>query len=281
MSLGNLFHLLTASSHAASLIELFIDHFRRTFDRKSRIALLREAEAELLDVHRALLDLREEDLAAFSLIKLADALRLQDDWNGALKWYEEAEALASKYHNPDREAGALFGKSRTKLLGGLDTAGALADIEHAIPLYERAEETSLLFKALGWKANIQQALGDLDGAMETYDSALKLSDDIDDRGLMFYAHLDRGDIYWDMLGVHIEGGDIEKEKATAREAKMEYQAAIRLADSLGWKGLASTVRELLDGLERYRTALKMLHSLQQDVDSLQKLRDSLQPSDSI
>ena len=95
--------------HAMTLIAQYIEHFRKTFDHKSGLATLHAAEAELIIATKALIDVNDLSLTGLSLLKLGDALRLREDWDGSLKYYEKAEAIAVKARDSAYEAAARIG----------------------------------------------------------------------------------------------------------------------------------------------------------------------------
>lgn len=242
--------------HAMSLVTLFIDHFRRTGDRTSRLALLDSAGAELLDAYQALESGKDFDLASLSLIKLGEVLRLRGAWEPAIQLYEKADALARRERNAAREAAARVGLARTKLLGTRDLEGAVRDIEHAISLYERRDDTSALFNALDWKAAIQEGQGNLDGAIETLDRAFSLTKRLDDRGLLFYGYMDRAAIHQSTSRKHVEARAFSKAYRATDQATADYKQALAVAEALGWKGLADEMRGFLKRNSLRRQAIE-------------------------
>ncbi|MBV8273970.1 MAG: tetratricopeptide repeat protein [Verrucomicrobia bacterium] len=87
-------------SDAGAKIDAFIDNFRRSGDRVSRIGDLEDAERHL----RASVDgfVSRGDLAnaALSLIKLGQIQRMEGKWDAALPYYQQAEVAAQKANNP-------------------------------------------------------------------------------------------------------------------------------------------------------------------------------------
>ncbi len=247
--------------HAMSLLAQYIEYFRKTGDTTSRLPTLYSGEAELLAAYQGLLEMNDLNLAALSLIKLGDGLRMRGEWEGALKRYGEAEALAGRARNSAHEAAARVGQARTKLLGTRDLEGALKDIEHAISLYERRKETSSLFNALDWKAAIQEGKGDLSGAIETLDRAFSHAADLDDRGLLFYGYLDRASVHQKMAQKFAEERAFAKAYRAADLAKADYELALGVAEALEWKGLAHEMRGFLKRLELRRQLIEAMERL--------------------
>ena len=96
---------------AIAKIDAVRDHFRKTFDYKSRIADLADAERQL----RASVEGFDGrgDLAnvALSLIRLGQIQRMQANWEAAGRYYEQAESAARKANHLAHQAKALMGRA--------------------------------------------------------------------------------------------------------------------------------------------------------------------------
>ena len=130
---ASLFVLLLASllaagpSHAADQAELlqqqaiqridgFVDLFRTSGDRTTRLPQLQQAERELIASYRAFLSRGDLVAGALSLIKLGDARRMLDRGDDAMEAYREAERLARQANQPAHEVKALLGQAKVEFL---------------------------------------------------------------------------------------------------------------------------------------------------------------------
>jgi tetratricopeptide (TPR) repeat protein len=265
--------------YGMSLQEVYREHFQKTFDYKTRLPLLDSAEAEITGAYQALMDAKDWNLATLSLLRLGDALRLHTKWGAALERYDQAEALARRTQNPTHEAAAHIGQARTKLLGKeeletTDLQGALKDIEQAVSLYKRSNDTIGLFRALDWKASMQEEQGNLGTAIETLNHAFSLAPSLDDRGLLYNGYLDRAGVYYKMLTKYTEEQNFAKAYSAADSAESDYQKAIPIAESLGWEGLAQAARQMLANVNSGRRIASMEESLTTMEESLATMEES-------
>jgi tetratricopeptide (TPR) repeat protein len=138
-----------------------------------------------------------------------------------------------------RKSSALFCAS---LLGTHDFEGAMASIEQAISFYQKGNETSALFNALDRKAEIQEEQGDLNGAIQTLDSALSIALQSDDQDLWFYAYLDRASVQKKQIWNHLNEKDFVKAHDVANRAKPITSGRLRsLSPAVG---TASPIRRV-------------------------------------
>ena len=92
---------------AIKRIDLFVEHFRKTGDFKTRVAdLLLPAQNDLLASHQAFSAQGDLAGAALSLIKLGSIQRMLGQWQPALEVYQAAvkTALAAKHAGHQAEA---------------------------------------------------------------------------------------------------------------------------------------------------------------------------------
>lgn len=241
---------------AIKQIDHFIDHFRKTGDRKALLPELQEAANELAES----LDLfmRNGDLAgaALSLIKLGDIHRMQDRWNQALDLYQQAEDLAKQIKHPARQAKALMGQARTKVYGLRDYGSAAIHIEEAVRLSALVEDKSYLFDALDYKAQIEISRGDLITAADTLNRAFSVATAIDDQALLFFGYLDRAEVYQKLAEKCDYNRTFEPCYEALGLAKADYQQALTLSRKLGYHGLANETKGFLQRLEERRELIK-------------------------
>lgn len=75
---------------AIQRIERYVDHFRRTFERRSLRHQLIQAERELEESVPMFRRGGSQGDAAHSLVKLADIRRYLEKWDSAIRTYQEA-----------------------------------------------------------------------------------------------------------------------------------------------------------------------------------------------
>ncbi|MCZ6620731.1 MAG: tetratricopeptide repeat protein, partial [Deltaproteobacteria bacterium] len=150
-------HLL--QEQAIKRIDTFIDYFRKTGDRVSLLPQLRQAYTELVTSYNAFLRSDNSAAAALCLIKLGDIQRMQNRWNQAVDFYQQAYKLAKEVDHSALQAKALMGRARTEIYGLRDLGAAAAHIDEARRLSAKVEDKSYLFDALDYTAQIQVSRG--------------------------------------------------------------------------------------------------------------------------
>lgn len=240
-------------------IDAYVDHFRRTFDRSSRRAELAQAEQELQESVRLFRDQRADAWAARALVRLGDARRYREDWNGAITSYREAQVLAGSAQADDVEAKALMGHARAALYGA-NTAGTAFDLaQRALIPAKRVADRSYLFDAYDLLAQVQVTQGDLVGAADSLNRAFALQELVGDDRLLFYGHLDRADVYQKLAEKCDYDRDFTPCLNAVELARRDYQAALAKAEGLGWSGLVTQTRGFLS---RLRVREEMIHGQQ-------------------
>jgi CHAT domain-containing protein len=249
---------------AVAKIDAFIDNFRKTGDRLSRIADLDDAEREL----RVSADefVKQSDLAnaALSLIKLGQIQRMQGKWSAALPYYGQAEIAAQKADHPAYQAKALIDRAKAeKQLRDYGTAQA--HVEKAIILATSLEDKSDLFDALDVLSQVQTDLGNYNAAAESLNRAFALPG-IKDESL-FYGYMDRSDTYRKMVDTNLKG-DLNVALDALDRARKDLNKALETAEKLGWSGLAKAMR---DSLEQAKVLATLIDSQIRSRQSLQKV----------
>jgi CHAT domain-containing protein len=237
-------------------VDGYLDHLRKTGDRTSRRPDLARAEQELLDSYRGFLGRGDLAGAALSALRLGDARRQQDQWEVAMEAYRETEKLARRADHPALLARALLGQMKVEFMGRKNLGAALALAKSAERVGASIAERKYLFEALDFQGSIQVAQGDLIGGSDTLNRALTLAENLDDRALLAYAYLDRGEVYQKLA----EKCDYQRTFAPCYEAlglaKQDYERVLVIAQGLGWVGLVHPTREILKNLEARRKLLE-------------------------
>lgn len=240
-------HLL--QERAIERIDRYIDHFRRTFDRGSMRGELAQAAAELEESVRLFRNAGADGDAAFSLVKLADLLRYNDKWDAAIRTYEDAAVLARESGAAGPECKALLGHARALMYGKQAPGPAYELVEQALRLAHEVDDRTYLFDAWDLLAQIQTGQGDLVGAADSMARAFAVKDAIQDKSLLYYAYLDRADIYQKFA----EKCDYQKTFKScldaATRAHEDYERALGVARDLRWNGLAEQTQGFIQRLE--------------------------------
>ena len=98
---------------AVKRIDLFVEHFRKTGDFKTRVAdLLLPAQNDLLASYQAFSEQGDLAGAALSLIKLGSIQRMLSQWQPALEVYQAAVKTARAAKHAGHQARALTHRSQ-------------------------------------------------------------------------------------------------------------------------------------------------------------------------
>ncbi len=260
---------------AVARIDRFIDHFRRTFDRSSLRQELIQAERELQDSIRLFRRGGALESAGQSLVKLGDSRRYLDNWDSAIGAYQEAIQTTREVNAPAVVCKALLGHARALLYGKISPGQGLQLVEQALPIAKSLEDRNCLFDAWDLLAQIQIAQGDLIGAADSMNRAFSLENSIKDDKLLFYAYLDRADIYQKFA----EKCDYQRNFKPCLDAidgaNRDYKAALAIAKKLRWDGLADQTE---DFIQRLSIRKEMIHG-QQRMHQLITDTDLFSPSD--
>ena len=239
---------LVLQQRAVDRIEAFIDHFRKTGDFRSRIADLRQAEAEIA-ASNAVLTVRGDWVGvAHGFVRLGQIARMQSNWDAAAAHYRKAEAAAQRARDPVLQARALTGFAQAEV-SRRNLGAAAGYASKAIPLAETGGDRKYLFDALDIVGQIQIAQGDLSAAAETLNRALAVANEIHDESRLFYGYLDHADAYLKRA----ERCDYERDFTVCLEAvglaRTDYTEALRLARQLGYVGLAAMTESFLQDID--------------------------------
>lgn len=230
-------------------LESYIEHFRKTGDQRSRLPDLTRAATDLAASQEEFFRRGENAAAALSVIKLGDVRRLQNQPRLALDCCEQGLRLARKANHKTNEVLALLGSARAEVYMLKDFPAATTHFGEAVRLSANLPDRTHLFNALSGLGNVQTAQGDFIGAADTYNRAFMLTSGLKDEALLFYAYLDRGEVYQKLA----EKCDYERTFHLCYEqldlAKKDYSAALGIARKLGYNGLARITEDFLKNLE--------------------------------
>jgi len=259
-------------SDAGAKIDAFIDNFRRSGDRVSRIGDLEDAERQL----RASVDgfVSRSDLAnaALSLIKLGQIQRMEGKWDAALPYYQQAEAAAQKANNPAYEAKALTDRARAEE-ELRDYGAAQGHVERAVILTTPLEDKSELFDALDVLAQVQMDQGNFNAAADSLNRAFVLPGIKDEK--LFYGYMDRSDIYRKIADTNLKR-NLDVALQALDKARENLTKALAIAEHLGWSGLVKAIR---DSLNQADVLKKLIDSQKPSRERLEKVFHPEKPSD--
>jgi CHAT domain-containing protein len=235
----------TLQKQAIQKIDNYRDYVRRTGDLNSLLPELQSAQGELTVSANTFLASKNLASAALSYIKLGDIERLQNHWNAARPLYSSARQFAKQANNQGYEALALIQMSRTELLGGGDLGAAAKYATQAVSLAMASGNQDYLFDALDQAANLEITQGNLNAAAEYLERAFALKDQVHDKSLAIYGHMDRASVYY----ARASKCDYETNFAICDEAFQlahnDYQQARNAAQALGYNFLAGEMQKLL------------------------------------
>ena len=220
----------------AAAIDAFVDHYRRTGDKTSKLAELNAMAPALVAAVRTFIGRGDNADAAQTLIPLGDIHRMQGRWELALTAYRMAENVARQAADPTLIARALKVQAQIDS-SQRDYGRALAHIEEALALLRPLPDRKLFGDALLVLADIQVKLADFAGAADSVSQAMTIADERQDDGLRFYALLDRGSI-WMAMGFCDAVRPTDRCLQQIDLALKDYAAGHAMATRLGWAGLA-------------------------------------------
>ena len=227
----------------------YAENFRKTGDQQSLLPGLNRAAADLMASHDEFLRRGDDAGAALSIIKLGDVRRMQKQPQPALESYGRGLRLANKANHKTNQVLALQGSGRVYAYMLGNHASASTNFGEAARLSADLPDRTHLFNALSDLGYMQVQQGDLIGAADLYNRAFTLTSGLKDEKLLFYVHLDRGEVYQKLA----EKCDYERSFQPCYEqldlAKKDYTTAVVIARRLGYEGLARTAESFLKTLE--------------------------------
>ncbi len=254
---------------AVQRIDRYVTHFRQTFDRNSLRHELTQSERELEDSVRLFLQAGALEEAGRSLVKLGDSRRYLDQWDSAISAYEQAARTARKAGAGAVLCKALLGRARALLYGKKTSGPALELVEQALPLAKELDNRSYFFETWDLLAQIQVSQGDLVGAADSMSRAFFIENAIKDDELLFYAYLDRAEIYQKFAEKCDYQRDFKPCLDEVERAFRDYEQALTLARKLRWHGLAEQTQGFIQRLKIRKEMIQgqqRVHELMTDTD---------------
>ena len=112
--------------------------------------------------------------------------RYQDQWNEAVRAWDQVRKLAQRLNDLPRQLNAVEGMARSLRLGGQDNAGALPYLHEAYRLAGKLKKMEEVGRFLNSMAIIEWDLRNYDNALNHYEEALSVYRDLgDDRKVGF------------------------------------------------------------------------------------------------
>jgi tetratricopeptide (TPR) repeat protein len=231
----------------------FVDHYRRTGDRGSKLAELNAAAPELVAAVRNSMARQDYAAVAQTLIPLGDIHRMQGRWEPALTAYRMAETFARHVADPTLIARAL----RTQALvesSQRDYGRAREHAEAALALSRTLPDKKLFGDVLLVLAGIQVALGDFAAAADGIKQAMTIAEERGDDEQRFYVLLERAGMG---TGSCDAAHPTERCLQQIELALQDYAQGRALATRLGWSGLA---REMEGFISRAESMAQLIRS---------------------
>ncbi len=252
---------LVLQQKAIRRIEAFIEHFRKTGDRKSRVRDLAQAEAELAQSNRILSTREEWSALSLGLVKEGDIYRMQAQWPKTIAFYQQAVDAAKRGQDVIRQADALARKGLAEKSRN-NLGQASEDALEAIRLVEKTTDQDILAFALDVLTIVQIARGDLAGAAETVSREFEAASIAKEPLSTYYAFLSRSDIYL-KSGEKCDYQDsFELCYQALDHARADLQQAAAIADKLGYTALVRTTEQFIGNVEKRRTLVKFKENAQ-------------------
>ena len=224
---------------------------------------------------------RDLQQAESELTTSNEALAARGDWRAVargLVWLGQIQRMQANgkpalayYHHAETTARlandiVIYIKA---LIGLAQTEAQLRDYglaavhaAQAVKLSEPLADKKLLFDALSVAGQIQVNQRNLNAAVDTFNRAFMVAQGLKDESLRFYSHLDRADAYFNFA----RECDFKKTYKPCLEAieraRADYNAALSLARKLGYAGLAKSTAGFLRNVQDQ----EQLVQAQQDLD---------------
>ena len=254
----------TLQQQGIARIDRYVDHFRRTFDQLSLRHELVEAENELEQSVTLFKNAGESENSAYSLLKLGDVRRMLNDWDNAIRTYEQAASEARQANAPGIQCKALLGDARAYLYGKKNSGPALERVRQAITLCQQSANPDFIFDSWDLLTQVQVSEGDYIGAADSINKAFTVKSSVKDDKQLFYGYLDRADVYQHFAEKCDYERDFKPCLDGVEHARRDYEAANQVANALGWEGLAKQSKAFIQRLEIRRQMIESqqrMHSL--------------------
>jgi CHAT domain-containing protein len=258
--------------HAIEQIEQYREHFYRTGERESLRPTLQQAEGELQASYDAFIAKGDSASAALSKIYLgkienirsveqlsisatahgmnmASAQPIETHNKAAMELFRAAFELAKKANHPGNEAKALMGLGRTDGLDLGNVTDGAADASEAIRVASQAGDEDDLFDALTLAAELELQRGRMAAASSYLDRAMGMQSRVKRRVLVYYAYMDRSNIYRNGVEVCTSEPRFASCYDALKHARGDLATAQELARTLGYFFLAQNAQRASGDLD--------------------------------
>jgi len=253
---------LALQQQAIRRIDGFVDHFRKTGDRRSHAGDLAQAEAELVASNRIFAERGDWGALAFGLMKQGTVQRIKGNWQPAIALYLQSEEAAKRARSVAHQAESMAWRALAESSrGNHGTAGEAAT--QAVRLAESVKDKDLLFKTVQILGSVQIGQGNLIGAADTLDRALELAPTLEDPLQPYFAYLDRSDVYLKTAEKCDFQRVFEPCYQALERARADLTRALTIVQKLGYPGLARQTEEFLRNLDVRQALIKSQESWHQ------------------
>jgi len=249
--------------YATTLINQYIDHFRKTGEITNRLDLLHSAEAELVVANQALLDAGDFNLGALGLIKQGSIYRMQGQWSDAVKVYQRAEETAKRGRDVIRQADALAWRALSES-SRRNLDAAFDDATRAVKLAESTDDKEILARALDILGTVQISQGDLSGAAATLNRELAVAAQAKDPNTAYFAYLSRSEVYLKSAIRCDFQRSFKPCYQALDQARSDLERALTIARNLGHSSIARQTEDFIANVEAVRKQLKSQEEIYQE-----------------
>ena len=236
---------LALQQRAVARIDAAVAHFRKTGKFHPTRLGLKRARDELAASSKAFEARGDWAGAALSQLKLGDLERMSNRWSEAIAFYQQGFALAQRTGHRTYQAKARIGEARAQHTGFNKLGAAGRALAEAIELSKDSTDKRVRFDALDFLAALQTDRGELATAFETMSRALAAANEAGDEVNLYYAYLDRADIYYARAAQCDYGREFEVCFRAVDLATADYARAVELARRLGFDFLAQMAERFI------------------------------------
>ncbi len=191
--------------------------------------------------------------AARCRVEAGRVLRLLGRSDEALSRFDNAATTARATEARTILARALIGEALTRSLNLEDHEGAKASIIEAVRVSEGLEDRAILFEAMALRSEIHQVQGDLRAAAEWVNRALAL--DLADESILFRGYVNRAGVHFDLA--NRDDTDFDFRKRMSRLSREDAEHAGEIATRLGWEFMAGRCSEMASASAKQLMTLEL------------------------
>jgi CHAT domain-containing protein len=258
-------------------IDHWIDYVRRTGDAKGTVEELAAAESDLKSSYKLFLSQQDFAGAAWSIMKIADIKRLQNQFDQAAPTYQTAIELAQRAHRSDYETKALSHLALAEHeMGRMDDAREHSS--RAVSLGANCGNKTFYFEALDEAGEVEVKLGNLVAAGDFLDRALAMSAEIDKRDL-YSGYMDRADIYMQLARKCDYQRNYDVCDRSLELARVDYEKGLAITKELGYDFISQLFREFLEEVDGRKALIQGMEHTNQKVTEAADLFRPRKPKD--